>query len=135
MNPYLKVLMPLIAATIGALIVAIGWWVTGTMNRANNIALKRLDYRIKALESFLPVWSEIEKDDNALEKPEVKAKLAGARTSFQLYGTKGDIDVLEALVTAIERRDVPAYNRALQAILLSLGRGCAMSSEPTHNRR
>lgn len=45
-----------------ALIVAIGWFVTGYLNRIKDVAQKRLDYRLKALESFLPVWFDIQKN-------------------------------------------------------------------------
>ena len=89
----MKEYIPIIAAVVGALIVSIGWFVTGKLNRANNIDLKRLDFRIKALDSFLPVWNEIEKDGTALAKPDVLEKLAASRRSFHLYGTTKDIDL------------------------------------------
>jgi len=38
-----------------AFIVAIGWFVTGYLNRVKDVAQKRLEYRLKALETFLPV--------------------------------------------------------------------------------
>ena len=115
--------IPLLAATLTGTIVAIGWFITGKLNRANNIALKRLDYRIKALESFLPVWNEIEKDGAALVRTDVIEKLANARQSFHLYGAQNDIDLIEALVTAIERRDLDAANRALPAVVSLVRQG------------
>jgi len=119
MNEY----MPLIAAILGGLIVALGWYQTGKLNRANNIDLKRLDFRIKALESFLPVWHEIEKDGAALEKPDVIEKLATARQSFHLYGTQGDIDLIETLVKAIESKNLQAANAALPPLVNLIKQG------------
>jgi hypothetical protein len=119
MNEY----MPLIAATVGALIVSIGWFVTGKLNRANNIDLKRLDSRIKALESFLPVWVEIEKNGAALGKPEVIEKLVAARRSFHLYGTQADILLIEALVDALQKKDLAAANKALPPLVTLIKQG------------
>jgi len=119
MNEY----MPIAAAILGGLVVALGWYRTGHLNRANNIHLKRLDYRIKALESFLPVWREIQKDGGALTKPDVIEKLATARESFHLYGTQGDIDLIEKLVEAIESKDLDAANKALPPLVNLIKQG------------
>jgi len=113
MNEY----MPIVAAILGGLVVALGWYRTGYLNRANNIHLKRLDYRIKALESFLPVWREIQKDDGALNKPGVIDMLATARESFHLYGTQGDIDLIEKFVGAIESKKLDDANEALPPLV------------------
>lgn len=119
----MKEYMPIIAAILGGLIVALGWYRTGQLNRANNIHLKRLDFRIKALESFLPVWREIQKDGGALAKPDVIEKLATARESFHLYGTQNDIDLIEKLVNAIEAKDSNAANEALPALVNLIKQG------------
>jgi hypothetical protein len=119
----MKEYMPIFAAILGGLVVALGWYRTGQLNRANNIHLKRLDFRIKALESFLPVWREIQKDGNALAKPDVIEKLATARESFHLYGTQDDIDLIEKLVIAIEGKDLKAANEALPALVTLIKQG------------
>ncbi|MEQ1777052.1 MAG: hypothetical protein ABL863_00745 [Nitrosomonas sp.] len=36
-----------------AVILAIGWFVTGYLNRVKDVAQKRLEYRLKTLEDFL----------------------------------------------------------------------------------
>ena len=115
--------IPVVAAVLGGLIVAIGWFVTGKLNRSNNIDLKRLDYRIRALESFLPVWAAVEKDGAALGNPDVIEKLAAARQSFHLYGTTSDIALIEALVGAIEANDLPAANAALPPVVSLVKQG------------
>jgi hypothetical protein len=40
------------AALGGALIVAIGWFVTGSLNRSKDVAQRRLEFRLLALESL-----------------------------------------------------------------------------------
>jgi hypothetical protein len=119
----MKDYIPIIAAILGGLIVALGWFRTAHLNRANNIHLKRLDYRIKALESFLPVWREIEKDGLAFSKPDVIDKLSAARESFHLYGTQTDIDLIEALVKAVENKDLSAANKALPPLVALIKQG------------
>ena len=119
----MKEYMPIIAAILGGLVVALGWYRTGQLNRANNIHLKRLDFRIKALESFLPVWRAIQKDGGALSKPDVIDKLATARESFHLYGAQSDIDLIETLVAAIEAQDLNAANAALPPLVSLVKQG------------
>lgn len=119
----MKEYLPIFAAIIGGIIVSVGWFITGKLNRANSIDLKRMDYRIKALESFLPVWTEIEKDGAALGKAEVIEKLAAARRSFHLYASENDIKLLEALISAIERKDLAAANVALPPLVSLLKAG------------
>ncbi|QWF69812.1 hypothetical protein KEF85_10570 [Methylomonas paludis] len=115
--------MPIFAAILGGLVVSFGWYRTGKLNRENNIHLKRLDFRIKALESFLPVWREIQKNGNAFANPDVVEKLAAARESFHLYGTQNDIDLIEKLVNAIETKDLEAANKALPALVNLIKQG------------
>jgi hypothetical protein len=118
-----KEYIPIIAAIFGGLVVARGWYKTGRLNRENNIHLKRLDFRIKALESFLPVWREIQKDGGALSQPDVIEKLATARESFHLYGAQNDIDLIEKLVSAIEGKDLKAANEALPPLVNLIKQG------------
>lgn len=119
----MKDYMPIIAAILGGLIVVIGWFRTARLNRDNNIHLKRLDYRIKALESFLPVWREIQKDGAALNRPDVIEKLGLARESFQLYGTQADINLIEELVNAVEAKDLARANKALAPLVALIKNG------------
>jgi hypothetical protein len=118
-----KEYIPIVAAMLGGVIVSIGWFVTGKLNRSNNIDLKRLDYRIRALESFLPVWTEIEKDGAALSRADVVEKLATARRSFHLFGAEADVQKIEALVVAVERKDLAAANKALSPIVALMKSG------------
>jgi hypothetical protein len=96
-----------------AAIVAIGWLVTGWQNRRKDVAQKRLDYRLSALEAFLPVWFLIEKHSEPFSQPGFLASLENARSKFQLYGRKDEIALMESFVRSVESRDLSGANDAL----------------------
>ena len=100
-----------------ASIVAIGWFVTGYLNRRKDVAQKRLEYRLKALEAFLPVWFAIQKNSAPFTQPGFLALLEDARSKYQLYGHKDEIDLMERFVHAIESRDLSGANAALEALV------------------
>jgi len=105
------------AALGGALIVAIGWFVTGWPNRRKDVAQRRLEFRLQALESFLPVWFIIQANPAPFTNPNFLDKLTNARTKFQLYGLKDEIDIFERFVSAIESKDLAAANPALSRLV------------------
>ena len=39
-----------------AVILAIGWIVTGYLNKVKEVAQKRVEYRLKTLEALWPAW-------------------------------------------------------------------------------
>jgi hypothetical protein len=105
------------AALGGALIVAIGWFVTGSLNRSKDVAQRRLELRLQALESFLPVWFIIQDNAAPFTNPNFLGKLENARSKFQLYGLSDEIEIFEAFVSAIEAKDLPAANSALSRLV------------------
>jgi hypothetical protein len=105
------------AALGGALIVAIGWFVTGSLNRSKDVAQRRLEFRLQALESFLPVWFTIQDNSAPFTNPNFLGKLENARSKFQLYGLNDEIEIFEAFVSAIESKDLPAANSALSRLV------------------
>ena len=54
-------------------IVALGWFVTGWLNRRKDVAQKRLEHRLEALKSFLPVWFLIQQNGASFQQPEFLA--------------------------------------------------------------
>jgi hypothetical protein len=96
-----------------ALIVALGWFVTGYQNRRKDVAQRRLEYRLKALEAFLPVWFTIEKKSAPFLQPGFLALLEDARSKFQLYGYKDEIDLMESFIRSVESKDLSGANEAL----------------------
>ena len=109
-------------AIAAALIVAIGWFVTGWLNRVKDVQQKRLEYRLRALDSFLSVWYVIDGNSAPFSDPNFLPRLTACRTNFQLYGLADEIERFERFIKAIEDRDLPSANEVLRA-LLSLVRG------------
>jgi hypothetical protein len=104
-------------AIAAALIVAIGWFVTGWLNRVKDVQQKRLEYRLRALESFLAVWYVIDANSAPFSDPTFAPKLAACRTNFQLYGLPDEIERYERFIKAIEDQDLSSANELLRALL------------------
>ena len=102
---------------LSALIVAVGWFVTGYLNRLQDISQKRMEYRLEALKSFLPVWFAIQRNDAPFADPNFLTQLETARSNFQLYGYEDEIRAMEDFIRAIEQRDLAGANRALERLV------------------
>lgn len=101
-----------------ALIVALGWFVTGYLDRRKDIAQKRLDYRLKALESIMPVISAIKKNSAPFMIPGFIENLENAKNQFDLYGSKEEVLCMENFISAINENNLPAANSALKKLTL-----------------
>ena len=102
---------------VSASIVAIGWFVTGYLNRAKDVAQRRLELRLKALESFLPVWFAIQRNEAPFADPGFLPQLEDARTKFQLYGLADEIELMEGFIRAVENQNVQNANKALRDLV------------------
>jgi DNA-binding GntR family transcriptional regulator len=100
---------------IAAATVVVGWFVNSALNRRHEIAKKRMEYRLDALHSFLPVFFAL--SENRAADPSFAQNLAAARTKFQLYCHKDEIDSYERLVATIEARNVEACRNALRDLV------------------
>jgi hypothetical protein len=102
-----------VISILSAFIVAIGWYVTGHLNRKKDVAQKRLEYRLKGLEASLTVFLAIAKHKEPFMQPGVLGQLEDARVKFQLYGFQDEIDAMEQFIKALEKRDIPLVNESL----------------------
>ena len=100
-----------------ASIVAIGWFVTGYLNRRKDVAQKRMEYRLRALEAFLPVWFAIQKNSAPFSDPGFLPLLEDARAKIQLYGHEKEIALMEVFIAGLEKHDLNAANKALTELL------------------
>jgi len=101
-----------------ATIVVVGWFISGYLNRRHEVAKKRMEYRLETLHSFLPVFFSIQKNKNPFEEdPKLLAKLEKSRSNFQLYGLQDEISEFEAMVQAIESRDIEQFNSKLRQLV------------------
>ena len=88
---------------VAALIVAIGWFVTGYLNRAKDVAQKRLDYRLKALESFLVIHDEMIEKGGVPSDKEFVQKYNQAVRNFRVYGLEDEKKLLDDFREANEK--------------------------------
>ncbi len=113
----MPILFDIIIPILSAGIVAIGWFVTGYQNRLQIIVLKRLEYRLDALEAFLPVKSIIEKNSDPFTQQGFLEKLEDARSKFQLYGYEDEIELMEKFIKAIEQKNLNDANSAYMKLV------------------
>lgn len=102
---------------VAALIVALGWFVTGYLNRRKDVAQKRLEHRLEALKSFLPVWFAIQKNSSPFNQPGFLQLLETARSNFQLYGYTYEIEQMENFIVACEKQNLQEANSAISKLL------------------
>jgi hypothetical protein len=102
---------------VAASIVAAGWFVTGYLNRRKDVAQKRLEHRLEALKSFLPVWFSIQKNSSPFRQPEFLRLLESARANFQLYGLDDEIELMEGFIRGCEQQNLEMANDRLQLLV------------------
>ena len=91
---------------LSAFIIAIGWFVNSALNRKHEIAKKKLEYRLNALESYMPVAFSISSGPNPFKTdPQLLEKLRVAINNINLYGTEEEIKMVHRLADAIQNRD------------------------------
>src|SRR5262249_10274359 len=96
---------------ISALIVTVGWFVTGYINRRNETAKKRADYRLEMLQSYWPILFFIQKWQsdpgwmNHDKRLEVQNLIETARSKFLLYGYDDEIVLFESFVESVTSRE------------------------------
>lgn len=91
---------------ISSVIVVTGWFVNSHLNRRHEISKKRMDFRLEALHSFLPVFLSMSSSSKPfMDDPDLNTKIKNARVAFQLYGYQDEYLLFEKFVTAIENQD------------------------------
>ena len=96
----------------------IGWFVNGQLNRRNEIAKKRFEFRMAALQSFLKVHFIIEKNPAPFDDPLFLPLLEETRINFQLYGKDDEIDSFEKFITSLEQGNLQEANDGLHSLSL-----------------
>jgi hypothetical protein len=90
----------------------------GMSQRRKDVAQRRLDYRLTALESFFRVWFAIQKSGGApFVQPGFLRQLENARGKFQLYGKEDEIALMEDFIGAVQTSNLTAANAALSALV------------------
>jgi hypothetical protein len=95
-------------------IVVVGWFVNGLLNRQHEIAKKRMEYRLDALQSFLPAFFAI--TESSVSGHELSEIIEQANIKFQLYCYKDEIDAFMRLTNACHAQDNKAYTDAVREL-------------------
>ncbi len=104
---------------ISSIIIVLGWFVNSFLNRRHEISKKRLDYRLEALQSFLPVFLGMETSFSSGFKdvPTLKDKIQTARVNFQLYGYQDEIDLFDKFVSTLEKQDTSGATATINELI------------------
>jgi hypothetical protein len=85
--------------TLGAaFIVAVGWFVTGYLNQRKDVSLKRLEYRLKALEASVPIFMAFQKKEDPFSSPDFVKQFEDAHAKILLYGLDDEIRLMNKFV-------------------------------------
>ena len=105
--------------TISSVIIGVvGWIVNGYINRRHEIAKKRLEYRMQALQSFLPVFFSIQKHNNPfVDDPALLGNLEASRSQFLIYGRSDEIELFESMVKSTESQDARGFRESAQKLV------------------
>ncbi len=94
-----------------------------------------MEYRLETLHSFLPVFFSIQKHKNLFEDdPELLEDLENSRSKFHLYGKKDEIETFEAMIKAIEARDIPTLKSKFEELIELLRIRIRSELGSTHNK-
>ena len=107
-----------ISILISACLAIIGWMVNNYFKRRHEIAKKRLEYRLEALHSFVPVYLSLSKSSNPfIDDPELNKKFNDASINFQLYGFEDEIDLLNSCQNSIMSNDGEKATNSLNELI------------------
>ena len=107
-----------ISILISACLAIIGWMVNNYFKRRHEIAKKRLEYRLEALHSFIPVYLSLAKSSNPfIDDQALVKKFNDASINFQLYGFEDEIDLLNSCQNSIMSNDGKNATNALNELI------------------
>jgi hypothetical protein len=95
-------------------IIVAGWFVNSFLNRRHEILKKRMDYRLDALLSFLPIIFAV--NENRTEDETFSKDLSSSWTKFQLYCYKEETEEFEKIMLAIKNKDTKAYAESVSRV-------------------
>ena len=88
---------------ISTSIIVIGWFVNNWLNRKHEIAKKRIEYRLKTLHSFIPVYTSLT-NNNSQTIEQINKDLKDSYLNIQLYGEKDEIKLFTEFKDALDKK-------------------------------
>lgn len=109
-----------------ASIVVFGWFINSRLNRKHEIFKKRLDYRLKMLESYVSAAMTLERIFNPNQTKDRKElttefldQLENSQTQILLFGSKSEIELINEIMTfAKQDKHEEMKNKSGQLMLL-----------------
>ena len=85
---------------ISVIIVIVGWFANSYLNRRHEIFKKRLDYRLKMLDSYVQVAAALVKNS-----PNFVDLLGEAQVQILLFGTEEEVKKIKVVVEAAKNNN------------------------------
>lgn len=101
-------------AVFSVIAVITGWFISGYVNRRNEIAKMRLNYRMRTLKMVLDIKCFIEKNPSPFSDPDFLSNLENTRKNMTLYGEKDEKDIFEMFISSCEKQNLEKANKALR---------------------
>ena len=102
---------------ISAFALVVGWFVNSHLTRLNEIAKKRIDYRLHALHSILEMWYFIEKTSAPFTDSQFPSILKNTRIKINLYGKDDEIKEFEIFIQNCKQGNLQDANISLQKMV------------------
>ena len=110
-----------ISILISACLAILGWMVNNYYKREHEIAKKRLEYRLEALHSFIPVYVLIEaiarKGKTEKIEKDFYEKLNASHLKFQLYGNQHENETFKELMQAINSNNIKGVENSTRKLI------------------
>ena len=107
-----------ISILISACLAILGWIVNNILSRRHEIAKRRLEYRLEALHSFIPVYLSLSTSSNPfIDDPKLNKKFNDASVNFQLYGLQDEIDLFNSCQDSIMSNDGEKATKTLNKLI------------------
>ncbi|MFT5836042.1 MAG: hypothetical protein ACI9RG_000936 [Sulfurimonas sp.] len=88
-------------------VIIIGWFYNNNRNREHEISKKRLEHRLRTLESFLPIYNSFATSKDPFNKDKDLAdKILRSRYMFQTYGEQDEWDLFKNFAIALDKKNI-----------------------------
>lgn len=97
-------------------IAILGWGINSHINRRNEIAKKRLEFRLQMFDKLIEIKRIIDRNGAPFTDTSFEPALVSAREKFQLYGKKNEIYFMEKFIKSIEELDLDNARSTLNTL-------------------
>ncbi|WP_294962739.1 hypothetical protein [Sulfurimonas sp.] len=92
---------------ISVLVIIFGWFYNNNRNREHEISKKKLEHRLRTLESFLPIYNSFASSKDPFNKDkDLTDKILRSRSMFQTYGEQDEWDLFKNFAIALDKKNI-----------------------------